>query len=98
MALSRLAQLCDDLWGEGNPSRSVRSCSHTFERSCIAPVRIGRVVHIEQFLSRERRVASITSLPAVTESGPMGTVESYIVGRKNSFHIDSLNADTKYLM
>src|SRR3989440_7663093 len=98
MALSRLAQLCDDLWGEGNPSRSVRSCSHTFERSCIAPVRNGRDVHIDQFRSREGRVAPTPWLPAWTEAGPLGTVESHIVGRTNPFHFARRKAATQSRM
>lgn len=95
MALSRLAQLCDDLWGKRNPSRSVRSSSNTFERSCIAPVGNGRDVHIEQFSSSKRRVASITSLPAGTEAGPFGTVESNIVGSTNPFHFARRKAATQ---
>src|SRR5690242_4938041 len=86
VSLSGLAQFCDDLWSQRNPSGSVCSRTNTFERSSVAPIRDGRDIHLEQFSSSERRVASIASLPTRTEARPFGTVECDVISRTNPLH------------
>src|SRR6266516_6888913 len=57
-----LAQGCNDLRSERNPTWTQRSGANTLQAACFAPLGNGRNVHIEQFGCCPRRVPSISPL------------------------------------
>src|SRR5438034_5420624 len=52
VSLRRLAQLRDDFWGEGNPTRAMRVSAHTLQNPGVTPIGNRRDVDIEQFRCR----------------------------------------------
>src|SRR2546425_8685579 len=49
VSLSRLAQLRDDVWGEGNPARAMRVSADALQKPGVTPIGDRRDVDIEQF-------------------------------------------------
>src|SRR6266487_1377350 len=62
LPLDWLAQGCNDLRSERNPTWTQRSGANTLQAACFAPLGNGRNVHIEQFGCCPRRVPSISPL------------------------------------
>src|SRR5215470_9162475 len=83
VSLSRLAQLRDEFWGEGNPARSMRVSADALQNPSVTPIGNRRDVDIEQFCRRQCGVASIASLPSRTESRTLRTSQGNVVGGTN---------------
>src|SRR6266704_348847 len=83
MSLSRLAQLLDDVWSEGNPAWAMRMSTDALQNPRVTPIGNGRDIDIEQFGCGKGRVASIASLSARTESRPLWAGEGNGVGNTN---------------
>src|SRR6266699_1930235 len=83
MSLSRLAQLLDDVWSEGNPAWAMRMSTDALQNPRVTPIGNGRDIDIEQFGCGKGRVASIASLSARTESRPLWAGEGNGVGSTN---------------
>jgi hypothetical protein len=62
LLLGRLAQGCNDLRSQCNPTRTQWGGAHTLQTSSFAPLGNGRNVHIEQIGCGSWRVTSIASL------------------------------------
>src|SRR6266571_6196365 len=83
MSLSRLAQLLDDVWSEGNPAWAMWMSTDALQNPGVTPIGNGRDIDIEQFGCGQGRVASIASLSARTESRPLWAGEGNGVGNTN---------------
>src|SRR5512135_53452 len=94
VSLRRLAQLCDDLWSECDPARSMRVSAHALQNASVTPISNGRDIHIEQFRRSQGGVASIASLPVRTEAWPLRASQGDMVGRTNPVHFAGGEAPT----
>src|SRR5260370_1150610 len=83
MSLSRLAQLLDDVWSEGNPAWAMWMSTDALQNPRVTPIGNVGDSDIEQFGCGEGRVASIASLSAGTESRPLWAGEGNGVGNTN---------------
>src|SRR5260370_20267288 len=83
MSLSRLAQLLDDVWSEGNPAWAMWMSTDALQNPRVTPIGNGRDIDIEQFGCGKGRVPSIASLSARTESRPLWAGEGDGVGNTN---------------
>src|SRR5258707_13736985 len=59
MSLSRLAQLLDDVWSEGNPAWAMWMSTDALQNPRVTPIGNGRDIDIEQFGCGKGRVPSI---------------------------------------
>src|SRR5437588_5111736 len=57
--LRGLAQLRDDVWSEGNPTRAMRVSAHTLQNPGVTPIGNRRDVDIEQFRCRQGGIAPV---------------------------------------
>src|SRR5258708_21892805 len=80
MSLSRLAQLLDDVWREGNPAWAMWMSTDALQNPRVTPIGNGRDIDIEQFRCGLGRVPSIASLSAPTESPPLLPAVATVLG------------------
>src|SRR6266567_1777496 len=92
VSLSRLAQLRDDVWGEGNPARAMRVSADALQKPCVTPIGDRRDVDIEQFRGCQCGVAPIASLSGWTESWSFRAREGNMVDRTNPVDFASRKA------
>src|SRR6266571_4543982 len=83
VSLNRLAQLRDDVWGEGNPTRAMRVRAHALQNPCVTPIGNRRNVDIEQFRSCQCGVAPIASLSGRTEARSLRASKGNVGSRTN---------------
>ena len=81
--LRRLAQLRDDFWGEGNPTRAMRVSAHTLQNPGVTPIGNRRDVDIEQFRGRQGGIAPVASLSSWAEPRTLRASEGNMVRRAN---------------
>src|SRR5712691_9404779 len=81
--LRRLAQLRDDVWSEGNPTRAMRVSAHTLQNPGVTPIGNRRDVDIEQFRCRQGGIAPVASLPGWAEPRTLRASQGNMVRRAN---------------